>query len=105
MSAPPKVGRPEVGPNINVRLPQDLLEWVDQRADAAGKTRAEAIRDCLSTARDMVDWTARTQKRSGRKTKRVSGRPSPSLQPSPGDTGTPGEYRKGLTLTSGYSAF
>jgi hypothetical protein len=63
MSATPRPGRPEVGPNINVRIPQDLLDWVDERAEAEGQTRAEVIRDYLSSARSMSDWTERTQQR------------------------------------------
>jgi Arc/MetJ-type ribon-helix-helix transcriptional regulator len=63
VSATPKPGRPEVGPNINVRLPQDLLEWVDDRAEAENQTRAEVIRDVLNTARGLIDWTERTQER------------------------------------------
>ncbi len=94
MSATPKPGRPEVGPNINVRLPQDLLERVDQRAEAEGQTRAEVIRDSLSTARGMIDSTERTQERldrGGGRQARAAPYRLTTLRPLPG---TPGECRR-----------
>jgi hypothetical protein len=43
-------GRPEVGKPINVRLGDDLLARVDERAKAEGKTRADMLRDLVSQA-------------------------------------------------------
>jgi hypothetical protein len=44
-------GRPSIGPPVNVRLPVDLLAWVDARAEALGVPRAEFIRGVLEHAR------------------------------------------------------
>jgi hypothetical protein len=46
-------GRPEIGPPVNVRLPADLLAWVDDRAGETGTTRAAFIRDALDYARAL----------------------------------------------------
>jgi len=43
-------GRPEIGPAIQVRLPEDLLAAVDARADAEGVSRAEMVRMLLAEA-------------------------------------------------------
>lgn len=41
-------GRPEVGPRIGVRLPEELLEQLDTYADQAGINRAEAVRQMVA---------------------------------------------------------
>ena len=46
-------GRPEIGPAIQVRLPENLLTKVDARADAEGVSRAEMIRELLAKALDQ----------------------------------------------------
>jgi hypothetical protein len=46
-------GRPEIGPPVNVRLPADLLAWLDEQAADAGVKRAEFIRDALEFARTL----------------------------------------------------
>jgi hypothetical protein len=46
-------GRPEVGPNVNVRIPADLLAWIDERAGDVGLSRAAFIRDALEFARTL----------------------------------------------------
>ena len=43
-------GRPEIGPAIQVRLPEALLAAVDARADAEGVSRAEMVRMLLAEA-------------------------------------------------------
>ena len=43
-------GRPEIGPAIQVRLPEELLRRVEDRAQAQGVSRAEAIRRLLEYA-------------------------------------------------------
>lgn len=43
-------GRPEIGPAIQVRLPEDMLAAVDSRADAEGVSRAEMVRMLLAEA-------------------------------------------------------
>lgn len=43
-------GRPEVGPVIQVRLPEELLERVDYEAEKEGQSRAETIRRLLEKA-------------------------------------------------------
>jgi hypothetical protein len=43
-------GRPEVGPKIEVRLPQDILDQLDARAQAEGVKRAEMVRRLLAAA-------------------------------------------------------
>lgn len=37
-------GRPEIGPAVNVRFPQDLLDRLDARAKTEGTKRAELVR-------------------------------------------------------------
>jgi len=44
------VGRPEIGPAINIRLPDDLLAAVDAKAKRLGYSRAEVIRMLLADA-------------------------------------------------------
>lgn len=46
-------GRPEIGPTIQVRLPENLLTQVDARADAEGVSRAEMVRMLLAKALDQ----------------------------------------------------
>jgi hypothetical protein len=46
-------GRPEIGPPVNVRVPVDLLAWIDERAAEIGATRAQFIRDALDFARAL----------------------------------------------------
>jgi hypothetical protein len=43
-------GRPEIGPVIQVRLPEELLQQVDTAAKKAGLSRAETIRQLLEGA-------------------------------------------------------
>lgn len=45
-----RVGRPEVGPVIQVRLPADLLGMIDADAEENGLSRAEMIRRLLVEA-------------------------------------------------------
>lgn len=42
---PARHGRPEIGPRIQVRLPESLVAEVDALAEAAGVSRAAWIRD------------------------------------------------------------
>lgn len=51
-------GRPEIGPVINVRLPQDLLDVLDERAREMLTSRAALIRTMLW----QQDYTLRTGK-------------------------------------------
>lgn len=44
-------GRPEVGPAFKIRFEQDLLDWTDAQAKAAGVSRAELIRQYVKAAR------------------------------------------------------
>jgi hypothetical protein len=57
------IGRPRIGERIAVRLPDDLLAELDARAEAAGVTRAEAVRVLLRRALAMgnVGGVDRTQ--------------------------------------------
>jgi predicted DNA binding CopG/RHH family protein len=41
-------GRPEIGPAINIRLPESLLDRVDAHAEEQGMTRAAVIRALLA---------------------------------------------------------
>jgi hypothetical protein len=50
---PIRPGRPEIGPKIEVRLPENLLTKVDARADAEGVSRAEMVRMLLAEALDQ----------------------------------------------------
>lgn len=54
MSATPqharRPGRPTVGVRVPVRLPDDLLSEVDERARTLGRSRASVIRSLLSHA-------------------------------------------------------
>ena len=47
---PPEMGRPEIGPQVKVRLPADVLARVDAAADAAGKTRSAWLRAVIEEA-------------------------------------------------------
>lgn len=47
---PPELGRPAVGPQIKVRLPQDVIERVDELAVAAGQSRSEWVRHLVTVA-------------------------------------------------------
>ncbi len=55
-------GRPEVGPKIDVRLPLDTLRRLDDRAEAARKSRADTIRtlidDGLEHPRTLAELAA-----------------------------------------------
>ena len=42
-----RVGRPEIGPTVNVRLPQDLIDALDEMAEYHGLSRAATIRMIL----------------------------------------------------------
>lgn len=41
-------GRPEIGPQVKVRLPAEVLAAVDAAAQAAGVSRSAWIRDCVT---------------------------------------------------------
>ena len=43
-------GRPEIGPAIQIRLPEDMLARIDQQAKELGTSRAERIRQLLAQA-------------------------------------------------------
>jgi hypothetical protein len=43
-------GRPEIGPAVHTRLPEELLAQIDADAKAHGESRAEAIRRLLAKA-------------------------------------------------------
>ena len=43
-------GRPEIGPAIQIRLPESLLTRLDEEAGKAGTSRAETIRRILAAA-------------------------------------------------------
>ena len=43
-------GRPEIGPTIQVRLPEDLLAQIDAKAEAENVSRAEMVRALLGEA-------------------------------------------------------
>lgn len=45
-------GRPEIGPAIQIRLPEDMLAQIDQQAKELGISRAERIRQLLAQAMD-----------------------------------------------------
>jgi Ribbon-helix-helix protein, copG family len=47
-------GRPEIGPQINVRLTPELLGALDAEADRRGESRAAAIRALLADALVVV---------------------------------------------------
>lgn len=46
--APPRRGRPEVGPPVHLRLPAELKARVDRFASVSGVKRAEAVRLLLA---------------------------------------------------------
>jgi hypothetical protein len=50
-TTPRPIGRPPIGTPVQVRLPDELVAWVDAQADAAGVKRAAFIRDLLEGAR------------------------------------------------------
>lgn len=52
-------GRPEVGPMVNVRMPEDLIDWIDQQIKVLGyASRAEYIRHVLVEERAAVEHRA-----------------------------------------------
>lgn len=51
MTPAKRTGRPEVGPNINIRMPRELVEWIDRQAARAGQRRPEWVRDRLEELR------------------------------------------------------
>ncbi len=59
-------GRPGIGPMVNVRMPQDLIDRLDAEAERHSATRAEIIRSML--------WQQLYEARTGRPyTERVPG--------------------------------
>lgn len=49
-------GRPEIGPEVKVRLPADVLAAVDARAEAQSVTRAEALRRLITAGLTSALW-------------------------------------------------
>ncbi len=52
-------GRPEIGPLVNVRMPADMLAWLDDVTEALDCSRAETVRRILQyhraeTVQDLV---------------------------------------------------
>ena len=47
---PPVMGRPEIGPQVKVRMPVDLIARVDEFADEAGVSRSEWVRRAVEAA-------------------------------------------------------
>ncbi len=47
---PPEMGRPEIGPQIKVRLPRALIERIDDLAGEEGVTRSAWIRQAVTRA-------------------------------------------------------
>jgi hypothetical protein len=47
---PSNTGRPTIGPTVNVRLSQDLIDRIDKQADAQGISRAAFVRQTLDSA-------------------------------------------------------
>lgn len=41
------VGRPPIGPEVKVRLPEEMLKAVDSWSKIHGQTRAETIREAI----------------------------------------------------------
>lgn len=58
-----RIGRPSTGARISVRIPEAVLTELDQRAAAAGVSRAEAIRLLLDRVLSVgnEDGVDRTQ--------------------------------------------
>lgn len=44
-------GRPEVGPVVNARMPQDVIDWLDEQAKEEGVSRAAFLRSVVEQAR------------------------------------------------------
>ena len=44
-------GRPPIGRQVGVRIPADLIVWLDEQAADLGVTRADFMRDALEYAR------------------------------------------------------
>jgi hypothetical protein len=44
-------GRPPIGRQVGIRIPADLLAWLDEQAVDLTQTRAEFMRDALEYAR------------------------------------------------------
>jgi hypothetical protein len=49
-----RVGRPEVGPMVNVRMPEELIAWIDDQVEQRGTTRAAFVRDVLAEAQQKA---------------------------------------------------
>ena len=49
-------GRPPIGDPVQVRLPQDLVDWLDSLGGRLGGSRAEAIRAVLTHVREHKCW-------------------------------------------------
>jgi hypothetical protein len=49
-----RVGRPEVGPMVNVRMPEELIAWIDDQVEQRGTTRAAFVRDMLAEAQQKA---------------------------------------------------
>jgi predicted transcriptional regulator len=41
------MGRPQIGPRVELHLQPDVLEWVDAFAEATNMTRSEVIRRAI----------------------------------------------------------
>lgn len=54
-------GRPPVGPNINVRMPQDLVDWIDVEAARRGESRAAYVRNALEGMRWAAEQLAEAE--------------------------------------------
>lgn len=50
-SGPATVGRPRVGDRVEVRIPAEMLAWIDGAGQQPGENRADTIRRIISTAR------------------------------------------------------
>lgn len=50
----PPVGRPEIGPAVNIRFPQGTLDELKTRADTEGISRAELVRRYVAEALESV---------------------------------------------------
>jgi Ribbon-helix-helix protein, copG family len=47
-------GRPPIGAPVRVRLPHDLVAWLDRQAAALGISRAAYVREVLEAERDRA---------------------------------------------------
>ncbi len=62
-------GRPTVGPPVHIRLPQQLLDWVDDHASQQHLSRAQAIRalldvECAKSASSLGPGVASLPRRT-----------------------------------------